>query len=131
VFALALAPSLALAADPPLVEWARQRVHSGLVKPLAEREDSTFSRAKPPPRERRVRVLATTATRDQNGGSFVPFAVDVRYGDKWREDILGCVYQGSGHLFVKRGDAYRPAEFLLGKNVEPVPGVCRGAPARS
>ena len=126
-------PSLALAADPPLAEWARQRIESGLVKPLAEheREGSVFSRGRPPARERRVRVLATTLSRDKNGGGFVPFAIDVRFGDKWQEDILGCAYRGDGKLFVKRGDAYRPAEFLLGKNVQPVPDVCQAAPARS
>ena len=128
-FVLSLVPSLALAAEPSLIEWARQRVESGLVKPLAQQEGSHFSRSRPPPRERRVRVLDTTVTRDKAGRSFVPFAIDVRFGDEWKEDILGCVYQGSGNLFVKRGDAYRPAAFLLGKKVEPVPNVCQGAPA--
>jgi hypothetical protein len=119
-----------LAAEPSLVEWARQRVETGLVKPLAQQDGgSPFSRSRPPPRERRVRVLKDTATRDKAGRSFVPFAIDVRFGDEWKEDILGCVYQGNGDLFVKRGDAYRPAAFLLGKKAEPVPNVCQGAPA--
>ncbi len=78
-----------------------------------------------------MRVLSETAMQDKAGRSFVSFAIDVRFGDQWKEDILGCVYQGSGSLFVKRGDAYRPAAFLLGKKAEPVPNVCQAAPAAS
>jgi hypothetical protein len=61
------------------------------------------------------------------------FAVDVKYGGEWHEnDLVGCAYTANGDLFVKRGDAYRPAAFLFGKNVDPVPGVCQAAPvARS
>jgi hypothetical protein len=96
-------------------------------------ESRSFSRSRPPPRERRVRVLQTTATLDKNGRSFVPFAIDVRFGaDEWREnDIVGCEYTGSGELYVKRGDAYRPASFLLGKNEAVVAGVCEARPTRS
>ena len=103
-----------------------------LLKPLAEQESSRFSRSRPLPRARRVRVTSSTATPDKSGRQFVPFAVDVRFGaGEWREnDLVGCVYKGSGNLFVKKGDSYRPAAFLLGKNLEPVPGVCE-APARS
>jgi hypothetical protein len=129
-FVLSFVPSLAFA-EPSLQEWARQRVQEGLVKPLAEQERNVFSRSRPAPKERQVRVLKSSLTRDKRGRDFVPFAIDVRFGDKWREDILGCVYQSSGELFVKRGDAYRPAAFLLGKNVDPVADVCQGAPARS
>jgi len=105
------------------------------VKPLAQQETpSRFSRARPAPRERRVRVAETTASVDKKGRAFVPFSIDVRFGGSaWREnDIVGCVYTGNGDLFVKKGDSYRPAAFLLGKNVEPVAGVCEAAPpARS
>lgn len=103
------------------------------MKPLAEREESRFSRSRPSPRERRVRILQTAASRDKEGNAFVAFAVDVRFGGEWHaDDITGCVYAGSGSIFVKRGDAYRPAAFLFGKNVDPVPGVCEAAPqARS
>jgi hypothetical protein len=130
---LSSVPSLAWADEPSLVTWARRRVEEGIVKPLAAQDDGRFSRARPPPRERRVRILQTTASHDKAGGAFVPFAIDVRFGGEWREaDIVGCVYAGTGALFVKRGDAYRPAAFLLGRNVEPVPGVCEAAPqARS
>jgi hypothetical protein len=45
-----------------------------------------------------------------------------------KDDILGCVYTGTGQIFVKNGDAYYPASLLLGEDVEPVPGVCEAAP---
>jgi hypothetical protein len=79
-----------------------------------------------------VRVIQSTVSVDKSGRAFVPFAIDVRFGSEWREnDIVGCVYRSTGELFVKRGDAYRPAAFLFGKNVEPVAGVCEAAPPRS
>jgi hypothetical protein len=84
------------------------------------------------PRERRVRLTQATTSVDKRGRAFVPFAVDVRFGDEWRQnDIVGCVYRGAGELFVKRGDAYRPAAFLFGKNAEPVAGVCEAAPPKA
>jgi hypothetical protein len=112
------------------VDWVRTRVENGIVQPLAERAGSPFSRARPPPRERRVRVLQTTAVHDKSGRPFVPFAIDVRFvGGAWQtDDIVGCAYPRNGDLFVKRGDGYRPASFLLGKNADPVPGVCEAAP---
>jgi hypothetical protein len=100
------------------------------VKPLAEKEQerSRFSRARIPPRERRVRVTQAATTVDKNGRDYVPFAIDVRYGDEWTEnDIVGCAYPKTGALFVKRGDDYRPAEILLGKSVDAAPGVCVAA----
>ena len=130
---LSFVPSLA-SADEPLAEWAQHRVEDGLVKPLAQVETSRFSRARPVPHERRVRVTSSTATPDKSGHPFVTFAVDVRFGGaEWRaNDIVGCAYTGSGNLFVKVGDAYRPAAFLLGKNLDPVAGACEpAAPARS
>jgi hypothetical protein len=79
-----------------------------------------------------VRITSETLSHDKSGRPFLPFAIDVRFGSEWREnDIVGCVYTPSGGIFVKRGDAYRPAKFLLGENGEPVPGVCEAAPARS
>ncbi len=76
-------------------------------------------------------MLQATASIDKSGLAFVPFSVDVRYGSEWRDDISGCAYRGSGELFVKVGDSYRPAAILLGKAVEPVAGVCQAAPPRS
>ncbi len=59
----------------------------------------------------------------------MPFAVDSRYvGDDWHaDDIVGCAYVGKGDLYVKRGDGYRPAQFLFGKVVDAVPGACQAA----
>ena len=132
VFVLSLLPSLASADEPPLVELVQRRVEAELVKPLAQMESSRFSRARPEPRQRRVRAIQSTAISDKSGRAFVPFAIDVRFGSEWHQnDVVGCAYMGGGKLFVKKGDAYRPAAFLLGKNVEPVPGVCEAAPARS
>lgn len=78
-----------------------------------------------------MRVLEAELSKDTKGGRFVPFAVDFRFGgsEKWESEITGCVYQGSAKLFVKVGNAYRPAAFLLGKDLAPVPGVCAAAPA--
>ncbi|MEI9951884.1 MAG: hypothetical protein WDO74_23600 [Pseudomonadota bacterium] len=130
---LAFVPSLATADEPSLVEWTQQRVAAGILKPLAERAGSRFSRSRPPPHERRVRVSQTTLSRDKQGREFVPFAVDVRFGaaDWQQDDIVGCAYRASGNLFVKRGEAYFPASLLLGKKVDPVAGVCQPAAARS
>ena len=131
VLSLSFVPALA-SAEPSLAEWAQRRVETVIVKPLAERVTSRFSRSRPPPRERRVRITEAALTRDKQGRDFVPFAVDVRFGGDWQEnDITGCVYRASGTLFVKSGDAYFPAALLFGKNVEPVVGVCEAAPARS
>jgi hypothetical protein len=101
-------------------------VEEGLLKPLAHQEGgSRFSRRRPPPRERRVRLTQDKPSVDKQGRAFVGFAVDVRFGDSWREnDVIGCVYRKTGELYVKRGDEFRPASFLLGKNVGTVPGVC-------
>jgi hypothetical protein len=133
-FVLSFGPSLASADEPSLVEWTQHRVQTGILKPLAEREGSRsrFSRARPPPHERRVRVTQTVLTRDKQGGEFVAFAVDVSFGGDWQQnDVVGCAYRASGALFVQRGDAYFPAALLFGKDVAPVAGVCQAAPTRS
>jgi hypothetical protein len=132
-FVLSLVPSLASGDEPSPAQWAQHRVEDALVKPLAGVEGHRFARSRPPPRERRVRILQTTPTLDKSGRPFLSFAVDVRFGaSEWREnDIVGCAYTGSGELYVKRGDEYRPASFLLGKDEGPVAGVCAAAPPRS
>ena len=133
MFALSFVPQLALADEPSLVEWAQHRVDTGIIQPLAARAGSRFSRSRPPPHERRVRVTQTALSKDKQGRDFVPFAVDVRFGaGDWQEnDIVGCAYRATGSLFVKRGDAYFPAAVLLGKDLDAVAGVCEVAPARS
>jgi hypothetical protein len=131
--ALSLVPSLA-SADETLSAAVKRRVEEALVRPLAEKENerSIFSRARPPPRERRVRVTRATPTRDKSDRAFVPFSVDVRFGKDWHEnDIVGCAYIESGALFVKLGEEYRPAAVLLGKTGDPVPGVCAPGKANS
>ena len=131
-FVMLSIPSLAPADEPTIAERAQLRVETGLVKPLAERENNRFSRARPAPHERRVRITSSTLSSDKSGRAFLPFAIDVRFGSDWREnDIVGCVYTPKGDIFVKRGDSYRPSAFLLGENVDPVPGVCEAAPPRS
>jgi hypothetical protein len=112
----------------------QRRVEKGLVEPLAqkEKERSRFSRARMPPQERRVRVTQAAVALDASGRAYMAFAVDVRRGTEWHEnDVVGCAYTQTGALFVKRGDEYRPAEILLGKDVDVASGVCTPAKARS
>lgn len=125
-------PSLGLA-DEPSLDWAQRRLEVGLLKPLSQMPGgSRFSRERPAPRERRARLTQTSVSVDKQGRAFVSFAVDVRFGSEWREnDIVGCVYRNSGEIYVSRGDAYRPAAMLFGKNVSAVPGVCVAAPPAS
>ncbi|MGC4025360.1 MAG: hypothetical protein QM744_09535 [Mesorhizobium sp.] len=128
---LSCVPTLAWA-DEPAAARAKRLVEQGLVEPLANREPKRFSRVRMPPRERRVRITQPAASVDGKSRAFLPFAIDVRYGSQWRDtDLFGCVYLSTGSIFVKRGDAYRPVAFLLGKHVEPVAGVCEAAAARS
>lgn len=101
------------------------------MAPLAEHEANTsrFSRARLPPRERRLRVTQVTPSVDAGGRPFMAFAIDVRWGDEWHaNDIVGCAYTKSGELLVKRGDDFRPAAILLGKPADPVAGACKAAP---
>lgn len=105
-------------------------VSNDLVTPLAVKEDkqSRFSRGRLPPQERRVRILDDKPRKDADGVAFMRFSVDSRFGyaaktrddeSQWRRDtITGCVYLERNQVFVKKGDSYRPAAFLLGKNVK-------------
>jgi hypothetical protein len=124
---LSLLPSLAWADEvTPGEKAAEARIQEALIRPLAvnERERSKFSRARMPPRERRVRLIQASPSTDASGRTFYSFAIDSKFGAGWQEnDLTGCVY-AEGDVFVKKGDAHRPAEFLLGKSVKPVAGVC-------
>ncbi len=125
---LALAPSLASADEAGAAAQVRRQVETGLLAPLADAEQarSRFSRARPVPRARRVRVTRTETALDKAGHAFLAFAVDVRFGNgDWRQDHVGCAYPESGALFVKVGPAYRPASFLLGKNAAVAADVCQ------
>jgi hypothetical protein len=97
-----------------------------LIQPLAAKENnrSRFSRASLPAQARRVRVL--DEHKDALGATFVRFAVDARHGfandddnSRWQlATITGCAYVDRSEVFVKKGEQYRPAAFLLGKNVK-------------
>ena len=79
-----------------------------------------------------MRVTQAAVTLDASGRAYMAFAVDVRRGTEWHEnEVVGCGYTQTGALFVKYGDDYRPAEILLGKDVEVAPNVCTTAKARN
>lgn len=115
-------------------------VRRDLVQPLAAKESSRsrFSRASLPPQERRVRILDEQPSKDAEGVAFLRFAIDARHGfadddeSQWRRaTIVGCVYLDRSQVFVKKGDEYRPAAFLLGKNVKVAAGsTCQPAQAQ-
>jgi hypothetical protein len=105
-------------------------IERDLLAPLAkkDRQRSKFSRSEPPPDERRVRIPDPAPAKDARGEEFVAFTVDVRFGeDEWsRDEFSGCVYPRGGAIYVKFGEAYRAAAFLLGKEAPYAPeGVCK------
>jgi hypothetical protein len=123
--------SLAHADEPAASKWAKDCVQQRLLSPLAQQESkrSSFSRAAPPPDERRVNVLRSEFTKDQKGREFLPFEVSARHGEDWHTALTGCVVRGTGDVFIQVGDEHRPAAYLLGKDVEAVPGVCQAKAA--
>lgn len=118
------------AAKSPEARAAVALVGRELIQPLARKENkfSKFSRARLPPQERRVRILDEQPRKDTEGNAFVRFAVDARHGfyedpnapeSQWEKaTITGCVYLDRSQIFVERGGEYRPAAFLLGKNLK-------------
>lgn len=125
----------AASGSPPDAKTAQAKTAQAVVgrvltQPLAVKESqrSRFSRAAAPQRELRVRILDEQPSKDAAGSAFVRFAVDARYGFRapgsddgsgWRlGTFVGCVYPDHSQVFVKKGDEYRPAAFLLGKNVK-------------
>jgi hypothetical protein len=124
--------SLALADGVPATQWAKDCVAHRLINPLVKQEKSRsrFSREGPPPSERRVNVVEAEFRKDQSGREFIPYEVDARYGEDWHPSLKGCVYRGTGNVFVEIGDEYRPAAFILGKDVAAVPGACQGPKAQ-
>ncbi len=129
---LSIVPQIALA-DDSLAARMQKHIEADFVKPLAahEQDTSRFSRMRMPPRERRVRMTQTTTSLDASKRAFLTFAIDGKFtGGEWQENqITGCVYTEKGDMFVKMGDSYRPASFLLGAAGDPVAGVCQAAPA--
>lgn len=128
-------------AEPPAATPSKTReaasalVDKQVVGPLkkAEAKRSKFSRAAPPPKARRVRVLDTVASSDVNGKQFVRFAVDVKHrwseDGKWKEGaFVGCVYVDDKQVFVEQGDDFVPARDMLSGDGEPQEDVCIAAP---
>jgi len=81
-------------------------------------------------------MLDAAPIADAKGGVFVGFAVDARYGrgaGRWQEDVItGCVYAGTGKVYLRYGDAFRAAGVLLGKKIPPAAShVCRAAGANA
>jgi len=119
-------------------------IEKQLIKPLSQREGrgSRFSRAYIPPQARRVRVLDHQPSTDGRGAEFVAFAVDERSAmilhrgaddaDPWRKDaIVGCAYPARDEVFIKRGDKFFGASFLLGRRTSTADEtVCRPALTR-
>ncbi len=149
-FALFVVPALASAEPPPEADEsaairleAESIVTKRLLEPLAAKEAarSRFSRARLPPQERRVRVLDAEPVKDEKGVAFLSFAVDARHGFEvgdeadertWRKDAMaGCVYLETEEVFLKRGDGYHPAAFMLGKKTKAAAEhVCRAQKAQ-
>lgn len=110
---------------------AESLIATNLVGPLAEKENarSKFSRARMPAAERRVRIIDQVAQKDSQGATFVRFAIDERRGyfedendSGWSlASITGCAYVDKGEVFVQKGEQFRPAAFLLGKNLKAAP----------
>lgn len=125
----------AASGSPPAAKTAEAKtaealVSRQLIQPLAAKESkrSKFSRASLPVEARRVRILDEQPSKDPLGNAFVRFAVDAHRGfaapvdgdeSGWQlATITGCAYLDHSQVFVKRGDEFRPAAFLLGKNVK-------------
>lgn len=112
------------------IQAAEALVSRELIQPLAAKESSRtrFSRARLPAQERRVRILDEQPRMDAQGRAFVRFAVDARHGYRATDDdaeshwrratITGCAYLDRDQVFVSKGGEYRPAAFLLGKNLK-------------
>jgi hypothetical protein len=130
-----------LASAPRTSENPESLIQDKLLAPLAAREGarSRYSRAASPAAERRLRLLDTEPVMDAKGSAFVRFAVDARYGlavelrrdggGRWQQNaITGCVYPGSGEVYLRYGDAFRSAGVLLGrKTLRAASHVCRAA----
>ncbi|MEO8878636.1 MAG: hypothetical protein ABI461_23805 [Polyangiaceae bacterium] len=110
----------------------QQHIEADFVKPLTAHDQNTsrFSRMRMPPQERRVRMTQTATSIDGSKRAFLTFAIDGKFsGGEWQENqITGCVYTEKGDMFVKIGDGFRPASFLLGAAGDPVAGACQAAP---
>lgn len=133
------AASQTWASPPAERDTATALVHSQLVRPLSERDSrrSRFSRARPAPTARRVRILDEAPLVDATGAAFFRFAIDTRRGyfdaddqGTWTKNAeVGCVYPERQGVYVRVGDRHYPVAFLLGERPEPAePHVCQPKP---
>jgi hypothetical protein len=98
----------------------------------ADAKRSKFSRARPIPLERRVRVLSRESELDARGAEFVRFAIDQRSPfddvDEWQEGrMVGCVYLSARKVFVQRGSGYVLISNRTGTDGKVQPGACTSA----
>ena len=123
-------------------DTASALVNEKLVRPLVAKEanQGKFSRARPVPAERRVRIVDDKPQTDAAGNAFFTFALDERHG--WSDDkdesswnkatMTGCVYVDRKEVFIKRGKAFHPAAAALGKKTKAAPeATCRAVTAVS
>jgi uncharacterized membrane protein len=104
-----------------------------LVQPLAaaDAQQSRFSRAARPPRDRRARVTQATPSVDAAGGQFYAFSLDQRWSTDrsgaWEADaVVGCIYPATGRVYVQQSGEWLAASWLLGEPGEAPPAtVCR------
>ena len=136
---LVLSSNLASAGSEPT---ATSLVNEKLIQPLAAKDSdrSKFSRARPMPSERRVRIVDATPQTDAAGSSFFTFAIDERHGwadakdeASWNKATMtGCVYVDRKEVFIKRGNAFHPASAAVGKKTKAAPeSTCHAAAAVS
>lgn len=135
-FVLSMLCASAAFAEPPtpVQDAASALVNKQVVQPLkkADAKRSKFSRASPPPKARRVRVVDTVAVSDSHGKQFVRFAIDVKHrwseDDEWQVDaFFGCVYVDEKKVYVQDGDGYAAAKSWLDGDGEVQAGLCEPA----
>lgn len=113
----ALTSTTSFASD-ALSVTAETQIQKALIEPLADKEQNQgrFTRGRQPVQARRIRLLDSDPLKDADGKAFVTFAVDARRG---RDTLTGCVYPGTGAVFVLRSGVYYPAASMLGKKTKP------------
>jgi hypothetical protein len=115
----------------PDADAMKAAVEKGLLQPLARRdsERSRFARARMPPSERRVRMTDGVLHADARGEAFSSFTVDIRWGSQWNADLMtGCIYPGTGAIYVKQGEGYLDGSALMGKKASAAPPeACKAA----
>lgn len=123
-----LTSAASFASEPPT---PKSIVETELLGPLSakERTQSRFSRSRMPALARQVRIVDTAPQKDGKGAAFWSFAVDAQSGydllaakDNWRKNVMtGCVYPGSGTVYVLRSGAYYESGIMIGKKTKAAP----------